>query len=299
MVGGGGLLGRLRGFYSGSSAHPITLSIVNTFPTGWKNLPQELVNEILTYLKDDYSSLVSCSESCKALFCSTRPLIHRTLCLSTGYSIDRYCSSPSNRTQLDNLRLAEQAQVLQYTTRLIVRLGVDFVPENLRPHLRYFRAMQGITSLEIYLLDAASFLSTFDECFGHIVPTLKSLILISARDAIGDTFHFVSRFPSLQDLDLTQFSLARHNSSQPYTPPKIMTPPPLNGTLRFRGTYPSIEFIQSLLKVPGGIHFRSVEMGDTRKVPLQMIIDACSSTIESITFWTGYREYLKLCASYI
>ena len=88
-----------------------------------------------------------------------------------------------------------------------------------------------------------------------------------------------------------QFSLALHKPSQPYTPPEIKIPPPLNGTLRFRGTYPSIEFIKSLVNIQGGIHFRSVEMGDARKVPLQMVIDACSDTVESITFWTGYREY--------
>jgi len=250
------------------------------------------VDEILTYLKDDFPSLVSCSGSCKALLCSTRPLIHRTFCLSTGSSVDMYRSSPLNRAQFDNIRLAEQAQVLKYTTRLIIRLGDDFVPENLRPHLQYFRAMRGVTSLEIYLLDTTSFLPAFEECFSHIVPTLRSLSLIGARDPIGGVFHFISRFPLLQDLDLMQFSLARHRSSQPYTSPETKAPPPLNGALRFRGTYPSIEFIQSLVNVPGGIHFRSIEMEDARGIPLQTIIDACSNTVESVTFWTGYRECL-------
>lgn len=248
------------------------------------------MDTILTYLEDDFASLASCSLSCKALFCSTRPFIHRTFCLSTGCSIDRHRSSPLNRAQFDNLRLAGQAQVLRYATRLIIRLGDDFAPENLRPHLRYFRDMQGVTSLEIYLLDATGFLPTFEECFGHITPTLRSLVLSGARDSIQAIFHFISRFPLLQDLDLVQFSLTRHKPAQPYTPPEIKIPPPLNGALRFRGTYPSLEFIQSLINVPGGIHFRSVEMGDARRVPLQTVIDACSNTLESITFWTGYRE---------
>jgi len=116
------------------------------------------VDEILTYLKDDFLSLTSCSGSCKALFCSTRPLIHRTLCLSTGISTDRHRSNARNQAQFDNLRLAERAQVLQYTVHLIIRLGTDFVPENLQPHLQHFRTMRGITSLEIYLPDARSFL---------------------------------------------------------------------------------------------------------------------------------------------
>jgi len=90
-----------------------------------------------------------------------------------------------------------------------------------------------------------------------------------------------------------EFSLALREPSQRYIPPEIKIPPPLNGTLKFRGTYPSIEFIESLVNVQGGIHFRSLEMGDARKAPLQMLIDACPDTIESITFWTGYREYLR------
>lgn len=174
----GGLSDGLQGHFSANDTESVTLSIVGTSPTGWKILPQELVDEILTYLDDDFPSLVSCSESCKALFCSTRPLIHRTLCLSTGHLPDRSSSSPDNRAQFDVLRFAGRPQVLRYTTRLIIRLGEDFVPENLRPHLQHFRIMQGITSLEIYLLDVASFLPVFDECFGHVVPTLRSLILV-------------------------------------------------------------------------------------------------------------------------
>ena len=40
------------------------------------------------------------------------------------------------------------------------------------------------------------------------------------------------------------------------------------------GTYSSIGFIQSLVNFTGGIRFRSVEIGDARGIPLQMIIDA-------------------------
>lgn len=294
---GTGLLSSLRGF-SGGGTQPTTVKIVTTSSTGWKGLPQELVDEILTYLKDDFPSLVSCSGSCKALLCSTRPLIHRTFCLSAGSSVDRYRSSPLNQAQFDNIRLAEQAQVLKYTTRLIIRLGDDFVPENLRPHLRYFRAMRGVTSLEIYLLDATSFLPTFEAYFGHIAPTLRSLSLIGARDPIKGVLHFISLFPLLRDLDLAQFPLARHRPSKSYVPPKIKVPPPLNGTLRFRLSYPSIEFIQSLVNVPGGVHFRSIEMGDAKEIQLQTIINACSNTVESIT-WTGCRECSLFCdASY-
>ena len=281
----------LRGHFSESDAEPVTLDIVKTFPTGWKNLPQELVDEILTYLKDDFHSLVSCSRSCKALFCSTRPLIHRTLCLSTGISTDRCCSNARNLAQFNKLRLAERAQVLQYTVHLIIRLGSDFIPANLRPHLQHFRTTRGIISLEIYLPDARHFLPTFDDCFGHIAPTLRSLILIGGQNPVENLFHFVPRFPLLQDLDLATTTFTGRKPCQPFTPTEVSTPPPLDGTLRFRVNYPTITFTRSTANIPGGIHFRSVEMHRVRGAPLQVILNACSNTLESITFERGFREY--------
>ena len=277
-------------------AHPVTVNIIKTFPTGWKNLPQELVDEIMAYLKDDLSSLTSCSESCKALFHSTRPLIHRTFCL-IGYPTSRYRFNSLNRAQFDTLRLAERAQVFQYTTRLVIRLGNDFIPKNLRPHLQYFHAMRGITSLKIHLPDVASFLPAFDEYFGNIAPTLRFLTLIHSKTPIENIINFVSRFPLLQDLGLIESSLANPKPSRPYALPEPTTLPPLNGTLGFRGTYPSMNFLRSLMSVRGGIHFRSVEMGDARAIPFQETIDACSNTIETITFITSHREYLRFCAT--
>ena len=111
-------------------------------------------------------------------------------------------------------------------------------------------------------------------------------------DPIKDLFHFIPRFSMLQDLDLTKFSSARRKRYQRYNPPEITTPPPLNGTLRLRAIYPSVKFIRPLLRFPGGFHFRSIEKEDAREVPLQMVLDACSKTIESITFGAGHREYL-------
>ena len=283
-----------QGHFSADDTDPVTLKIAKTFPTGWKGLPQDLVVKILAYLEDNFRSLVSCSKSCKALFCSTRPLIHRTLCLSTGHLTDRHRSCRLNRAQLDNLRLAERAQVLQYTTLLIIRLGLDFVPGNLRPYLQYFRTMRTITSLQISRLNAASFLPAFDECFGYIVPTLRSLTLIGVEGPVEDVFGFIPRFPLLQDLNLTRL-LKRHQPPQPYVPPEITTPPPLNGTLKFQGACPSVQLIQSLMNVPGGIHFRSIKIARVDDTSLQAIIDACSKSVELIAFATIFREYLRSC----
>jgi hypothetical protein len=274
---------------------PVALKIVKSFPTGWKNLPQELVDEILTYLEDDFSSLMSCSKSCKALFCSARPFIYRTFCL-TRDTTDTYRSGSLNRGTFDTLRLAERAQILQYTTKLFIRLGDKFVPENLQPHLRYFYVMRGITSLTIHRLDVASFLPALDKWFGHIIPTLRSLTLIDAKAPAEDVFHLVLRFPLLQDLYLTEFSQPDYRLPRSYIPPELTISPPLNGTLKLLGTYSSNNFIRSLVSAPGGIHFRSVEVEDVGMIWFQALIDACSKTVETITFTTRFRESLRFYA---
>ena len=276
-------------------ALPVALKIVKTFPTGWKNLPQELVDEILTYLEDDFPSLMSCSKSCKALFCSARPLIYRTFCL-TGHAVGTYRSGSLNRGGFDALRLAERAQVLQYTTRLVIRLGDEFVPKNLQPHLLYFHAMRGITSVTIHRLDVASFLPALDKWFGHIMPTLRSLTLIDARASTEDVFHLAFRFPLLQDLHLAEYSQPEYRPPRPHVPLELTISPPLNGSLKFLGTCPSNNLIQSLVTSPGGIHFHSVEVEDAEMISFQALIDACSKTIETITFSTRLRESLRFCA---
>lgn len=152
--------------------------------------------------------------------------------------------------------------------------------------------MRGITSLEIDLPDARHFLPAFDEYFGHLAQTLRSLILVCSRDPVETILHFVPRFPLLQNLDLTAARFAGRRPCQSFTPPDITTSPPLDGILWLRIAYPTISFLQSTVNITGGIHFRSVEMAKVRKAPLQVILDACSNTLESITFGSGIREYL-------
>ena len=54
--------------------------ISNQFPAaGWKHLPQELVDEILSYLLDDPGALKACSLTRKCLFGAARPHMHQRL----------------------------------------------------------------------------------------------------------------------------------------------------------------------------------------------------------------------------
>jgi len=126
--------------------------------------------------------------------------------------------------------------------------------------------------------------------------TGSPLILIGGWDPVKNLVHFVSRFPLLEDLDLAAIKFAGRKPHQPFTPPDITTPPPLDGTLGFRVDYPSTSLVRSAASIPGGIHFRSVEMKEVRRGPLQVILNACSSTLESITFGSGLSEYPRFRA---
>ena len=52
-----------------------------TFRQGCMGLPQELIDYIVDILHNDISTLKACSLTCKAMFASTRRLIHQGLCL--------------------------------------------------------------------------------------------------------------------------------------------------------------------------------------------------------------------------
>ena len=68
---------------TGLSQKPINLdSICVAVNHGCMGLPQELVDHIMDMLYVDLQALKACSLTCKAMFSSTRHLIHQTLCLN-------------------------------------------------------------------------------------------------------------------------------------------------------------------------------------------------------------------------
>ena len=67
----------------GVPEQPVGLNLIcSTINEGCMGLPQELVDHIVDTLHEDLPALKACSLTCKAMFASTRHLIHQTLCLT-------------------------------------------------------------------------------------------------------------------------------------------------------------------------------------------------------------------------
>ena len=95
---------------------------------GWKNLPQELVDEILGYLLDDLDALKVSSLTCKRLFGATRPLIHqRLVCLGSRLDGPKPNGSLFSRRKrnpglFERLVDADRSGVLHYTQHLTIKV---------------------------------------------------------------------------------------------------------------------------------------------------------------------------------
>ena len=94
---------------------------------GWKNLPQELVDEIIDYLLDDLGALTACSLTCKRLFGATRHFIHQRLTYSDsspshikseGSLLGRRKRGPE---AFERLIAADRAGVLHFTQHLTIK----------------------------------------------------------------------------------------------------------------------------------------------------------------------------------
>ena len=262
---------------------------------GWMDLPQELVDEILGYLRDDLAALKACSLTCKHLFGATRPLIHQRLCLATRLDWMPY---PKPKVSLFGRRKrppeafgrlidADRSGLLRYTRHLTFKIeGGPFVPSNIReylPHLRSITELHGLTFITfcVYL-----FIPVFDECFGMFASTLRHLDIRIAHGTEQQLLYIICQFPLLEDLNIV--SPVKVVAYPEHPVPTIIQSPPLRGKLVLAQVY-SAELFEGLAALPSGLNFRSLELfrcGGSRAV-----LAACGHSVTSISYlwyrWGG------------
>jgi len=272
---------------------------------GWKNLPQELVDEILGYLLGDLGALKACSLTCKCLFGATRPFIHRRLVCSD--------SRPTRPTApkefflsgrkiypgaFDRLIDADRSGLLRYTRHLTLEprdgsFKPRFEPIDLRRYLPHLRSISRLDSLTLDNFHLPIFTPVFNEHFGMFTNTLRHLDIRRTDGSERYLLYFISQFPLLEDLTIVypagQF---RADPVHIHPSPTITQSPPLRGKLvlvqsRLR------EFSEGLAALPSGLNFRSLEM--SCKNP-HAILAACGRTATSISYlWQrGYDSEQKI-----
>ena len=268
----------------------------------WKGLPQEIVDHIMSMLRNDLQSLKACSLTCRALFVSTRPVIHRKTCLTweknwellTIPEKQRYIRGEREGIAVRVLSGIAAHGLLQYARHLFINLNRNFTPVNLQPFNDHFQRFDRIQELSIYWLDTQGFLENFDTYFANFVPTLRSLHLDTPAGNSRDILDFICRFPYLDDLTFRVSSEESHDWRTWKSPslPIVQNMPPFRGRLKlgevgeWRGY-----MMQQLISLPGKRRFRFIDFRGCPARAEQPIIDACSDTLETVsTTWKKFRE---------
>jgi len=268
------------------------------FTGSFGGLPQEIVDEILEYLEDDRRTLRVCSLTCKGLFRSARRIIHRQLC------VDKFgLACVSHRRQmcrceavhysrLYTLWAAARCDLARYTRDLTIKVGEEFTPKNLWPHLSQFQMFARLTSLTLHRFSPTPFLPVFDQYFGHLAQQMRSLEFIYPSGPQDNMMYFISQFPNLDDLGFSPFPPHNLDPSKEYKMSSVQSSPALRGTLRVSTTNDwDTNSLECLTRLPSGLRFRSIEFLRCTRINPDIIIQECTSTLQSLTHVLHAREF--------
>ncbi|KAF9781756.1 hypothetical protein BJ322DRAFT_1111680 [Thelephora terrestris] len=270
---------------------------------GCMGLPQELVDHITNMLCDDVSALQACSLTCKAMFVSTRHLIHQTLCLTprknekilTRKEKHRFWGPRPPDVKLRLLSYMGEHDFLQYTRRVHIRGFSAFNSEVLLPHLRHFQSLDRVHTLVIENYYPSSRPDLPRICFDHFYPTLTSLTLTSPFDHYRALLRFALLFPQLENL---AFEWLKNDEWYPLSataPPIVDKFPPLCGNLRL--AFPrSAQWPRALIReIQNGINFRSIELESEYLWDHgHFLLGPCSRSLEEVTIVTNGSTHVTL-----
>lgn len=252
-------------------------------------LPQELIGQIMDMLHDDPRALKACSLTCKAMFASTRYLIHRTLRLTqrnnqsvlTHDEKYRYLGWDRHNLELRFLSYMGERGFLRFTRHVHIRMGQIFTPDLLMPHLNHFQSLDRVHSLNIENYDATVWRGHYKTFFVHFYPTLTSLTLHRPLNHYRYVMQFALQFPKLENLCIEHLG---YEWTQPdlIIPPVVNKSPPLRGRLRLVGVGPG-DWPAEFTHLPNGINFRSVELQDVVWHQAQRMLIGCADTLEDLT----------------
>ena len=160
------------------SGHPRPMI---TYDKGLPSLPDDITREIFGLL--DIGALKSCPLTGKALSCSAKPFVHRTLYLTPRSGTPTGSNVPGSRDELKGLPVLGKHGFLQYTRHISMLLS-DSTPlcaYDLQPYLYRLRILTNVRSLKICWLSTPSFFQKVEEYFGAFFGSLQSLELVSPR----------------------------------------------------------------------------------------------------------------------
>ena len=268
------------------------------------SLPHELVDQIMCMLHDDLQTLKACSLTCKAMFASTRHLIHRTLHLTaqddknvlTRAKNFRHQKQDDNEVGIRLLSCMGERDLLQYTQEVCISMPHAFTPDVLLPHLHHFQSLDRVHTLTLEHFDSLPWADHYKFCFVHFYPTLTSLTLSHPFNHYRLLLQFAFQFPNLENFCIEGLLNDERSRMDLLSLAVIDQSPPLCGHLRLSGVDTVVPWpIDLTHELPNGINFRSVELEAFFGSRAQYVLNACAGTLESLTIvpqGTGARHLI-------
>ena len=259
-------------------------------------------------LRDDLPTLKACSLACKAMFASTRHLIHQTLLLTAANNRSvlpredkfRYLRRSHHDTELRFLSYSAERGLLRFAQTVHINMATTFTPDTLSPHLHHFQSLDRVHSLIIEHYDIISWADHYKTCFLHFYPTLTSLTLSRPLNHYRLLLQFALQFPNLENLCLEWLVPDDRIRTDLPLPTLLDQSPPLRGHLRLAGVDTVVKWPVDLThELPNKINFRSVELEGFFGSRAQHTLNACALTLENLTVVpheTGRRQLRLIMA---
>ena len=246
-------------------------------------LPQELVEMVISYFVHDTPSLLACSMTCYSWYIAAVPHLHHTLTTDN----DPFFPTVKDHPWPKPLQKSYKLGLLPFVKKLRIRSGIcryrGFTSEWLNKHtLLYFSALTNLQELGIDYLQVSSSMPTFRQSFGHFSPTLRFLALREPAGSCRQILYFIGLFPSLQDL---KFVYRLPTDEQESTADATLVPistPPLRGRL-ILACFTREGLIKDMIALFGGLRFRYMDLFKVKCVPL--LLRACAETLETLKLY--------------
>ena len=158
-----------------------------------------------------------------------------------------------------------------------------FVPRAFSHHdLRYFSALTNVHTLNIQRLKIYHFLPAVDRYFGHFSHTLRSITLFDPKCTPRQLSHFISLFPSLEDIRIDGGDASSPGITIPDTALVPFSAPKLQGRLTLHHFH-WVETWTDLIALCGGLRFHHMDLRGSVSCAA-ILLKACAETLESLRF---------------
>ena len=250
-------------------------------PKSTVNLPQDLLESIVTEIGDDILSLKNFALTCRSWHLTAVPHLHRTLTLE---------DKPSDTSRAGLRPLAElyEVDLLPFVKRLSIRSS-SFEPwlsprKFDRQTLRYFSALTNVQQLRIERFGLSKFIPDIERYFGHFALTLRSISLTISSGTQLELLYFLGLFPNLDDIEVEYFPTTKPDST-PNPEFELAVPfsvPSLRGRLKLTD-FTSETIFRNMITLFGGLRFRYMDLFSVEGS--QLLLEACADTLQTVRIY--------------